>query len=148
MKILIGADHKGCQMQDEVIKYLEEKNYDVQKSSINYDKEDDYTDFAFDICEKINEESLGILICGNGIGMAIAANKVKGIRAARILTVEDAFKCKNHNDANVITLSSEVDLDITNEIIETFINTPRATEKRYLRRVTKINDYEGNICEY
>ncbi len=147
MDIIIGADHLGVYMQDKLINYLNEKNINLKKVEINNNGEDDYTDFAFAVSEEVtkNQNSLGILICGNGIGMSIAANKVKGIRCARVLSVDDAFKCKNHNGANIISLSSEVDFELTKKIVDTFINTDKATKDRYMRRITKIINYEEGI---
>ena len=150
MKIYISADHKGVELKEQVIDYLNKNNITVIDTNLeNYDL-DDYPDFAFDVCEKVvkDNDSLGILICGNGIGMSIAANKVKGIRAARAVTVDDAFKAKNHNGANVLALSSEVDIATTKEIIDTFLVTKSATDDRFKRRISKILAYEnGNKNE-
>lgn len=149
MKIIIGADHLGVKMKDMLVTYLKENEIEVMQSTYENHKLDDYTDFAFEIGQTVVKENmLGILICGNGIGMSIAANKVKGVRAARCLTVDDAFKCKNHNGANVIALSSEVDYETTKEMIDTFLFTKSANEERYLRRVNKITGYERNNNEY
>ena len=150
MKIYIAADHKGVELKEQVIDYLNNNNITVIDTDLkNYDL-DDYPDFAFSVCEKVvkDDDSLGILICGNGIGMSIAANKVDGIRAARAVTVDDAFKAKNHNGANVLALSSEVDIATTKEIIDTFLVTKSATDERFKRRINKILSYEkGNKNE-
>ena len=146
MKIYISADHKGVELKNEVISYLNNNGISVEDIGLkNYDL-DDYPDFAFAVCEKVvkDEDSLGILICGNGIGMSIAANKVDGIRAARAVTVDDAFKAKNHNGANVLALSSEVDLATTKEIIDTFLITKSANDERFIRRINKIKEYESS----
>ncbi len=149
MKIVIGADHLGVVMKDMLVSYLRENEIEVEESNVENHKLDDYTDFAFEIGKKVVKENiLGILICGNGIGMSIAANKVKGVRAARCLTIDDAFKCKNHNGANVIALSSEIDNEITKQMVDTFLFTKSANEERYLRRVNKIKNYEGETNEY
>lgn len=145
MKIYIGADHKGVELKKEIINYLNGNLINVNDIGLeNYDV-DDYPDFAFSVCEEVikDEDNLGILICGNGIGMSIAANKVKGIRAARAISVDDAFKAKNHNGANVLALSSEVDIATTKEIIDTFITTKAASDERFLRRIDKITKYES-----
>ncbi|MFI3260738.1 MAG: RpiB/LacA/LacB family sugar-phosphate isomerase [bacterium] len=148
MKIIIGCDHVGTVMQEQIINHLKENDIEVIVSSFENHPVDDYTDFAFDVCEKvIQEKALGILICGNGIGMSIAANKVRGIRAARVLTKDDAFKCKNHNGSNVIALSSEVDIELTKEMVDTFICTKTASEERYLRRINKMIDFESKNNE-
>lgn len=144
MKIYIAADHKGVELKKQVIDYLEKNNINVIDIGLENYELDDYPDFAFKVCEKVieNKDNLGILICGNGIGMSIAANKVKGIRAARAVTVDDAFKAKNHNGANVIALSSEVDLATTKEIIDMFLVSKSATDDRFKRRISKIESYE------
>lgn len=146
MKIYIAADHKGVELKEEIIKYLTTNGILVQDIGLTNYELDDYPDFAFAVCEKVikDSESLGILICGNGIGMSIAANKVKGIRAARAVTVDDAFKAKNHNGANVLALSSEVDLATTKEIIDTFLITKAADDVRFKRRIEKIAKYESS----
>lgn len=146
MKIYISADHKGVELKNEVINYLTNNGINVIDIGLKNYELDDYPDFAFAVCEKVveDDDNLGILICGNGIGMSIAANKVKGIRAARAVTVDDAFKAKNHNGANVLALSSEVDMATTKEIIDTFIITKAADDARFIRRINKIADYESS----
>ncbi|MCR5787899.1 MAG: RpiB/LacA/LacB family sugar-phosphate isomerase [Bacilli bacterium] len=150
MKIYIACDHKGVELKNQIINYLTNNGISIIDIGLENHDADDYPDFAFKVCEKVieDEENLGILICGNGIGMSIAANKVKGIRAARAVTVDDAFKAKNHNGANVLALSSEVDIATTKEIIDTFIITKSATDERFIRRIDKISSYEtGNNNE-
>lgn len=146
MKIFIAADHKGVELKNEVIKYLLNNGIDIEEIGLQNYELDDYPDFAFAVCDKVvkDPDSLGILICGNGIGMSIAANKVKGIRAARAVTIDDAFKAKNHNGANVLALSSEVDIATTKEIIDTFLITKSATDERFKRRIDKISKYESS----
>lgn len=145
MKIYISADHKGVELKELVESYLANNGMEVIDIGLENHDLDDYPDFAFAVCEKVveNKNNLGILICGNGIGMSIAANKVKGIRAARAVTVDDAFKAKNHNGANVLALSSEVDIATTKEIVDTFIITKTATDERFKRRIDKISKYEN-----
>lgn len=150
MKVYIAADHKGVELKEEIITYLSNNNIDVEDIGLKNYELDDYPDFAFAVCKKVvaDLDSLGILICGNGIGMSIAANKVNGIRAARAVTVDDAFKAKNHNGANVLALSSEVDIATTKEIIDTFLITKPADDERFIRRIDKISAYESsNINE-
>lgn len=150
LKIYIAADHRGVSLKEEIIKYLTNNGMDIEEIDLANYELDDYPDFAFKLCEEVSkdEDNLGILICGNGIGMSIAANKVKGIRAARAVTTDDAFKAKNHNGANVLALSSEVDLATTKEIVDTFIITKRANDERFIRRIDKISAYEnGNKYE-
>lgn len=143
MKLFIGADHRGKELENYLYQNLREAGLDIEMSKIETTSEDDYPDFAFDVCQNVikSKENLGILICGNGIGISIAANKVKGIRCARVTNTEDAHHAKNHNGANVIAfggISKEEALDI----VKMFLNTPCANEKRHLRRIEKIINYE------
>lgn len=144
MKIFIASDHNGVKIKQELIDYLKNNGIEVSEIGINNFETDDYPDFAFKLCQLVVEQKcLGVLICGNGIGMSIAANKVKGIRAARVVNKDDAFKAKNHNGANIITFGANLDINIAKEIIDTFINTKDPNEKRHLRRVNKIIAYEN-----
>ncbi len=146
MKIYIACDHRGVELKNKLTKYLKENGLNVLDIGIPNSELDDYPDFAFKLGEMVrdDEKNLGILICGSGIGMSIAANKVKGIRCVRAVSVDDAFKGKNHNGCNVIAIGSEVttDLDLVKEIIDTFINTKMASEERHLKRIKVIEKYE------
>ena len=144
MKIIIACDHTAVERQEEIIKYLRENEIEVETVALDHYDTDDYPDFAFALCKKVVDEDInGILLCGNGIGMSIAANKVKGIRCARVTNVDDAFKCKNHNGANVIAVGANLDLEETKNIIDTFIVTKPASEERHLRRINKIIKFES-----
>ena len=144
MRIIIGSDHRGVELKKEVIKSLESDGFEVIESTIPNDPDDDYTDFAFDVSNKLQEGDLGILICGNGIGMSIAANKVKGIRCARVVNSDDAYKAKTHNGANIIAFGADnMQLENAMEIVNVFITTKNVSEDRYLNRVNKIIKYEN-----
>ena len=144
MKLFIGADHRGKELENYLFQSLKEAGIDVEMSSIKNNEEDDYPDFAFDVCKNVLKEegNLGILICGNGIGISIAANKVKGIRCGRVVNEEDAHHAKKHNGANVIAFGGISKEEALN-IIKTFLNTKSATEERHIRRIKKIIDYEN-----
>lgn len=146
MKIYIGCDHRGVELKNKLIKYLLENDLDIEDVGIPNTPQDDYTEFAFKVGEMVrnHDKALGILICGSGVGMSIAANKVKGIRCVRALSVDDAFKGKNHNGANVIALGSDITTDLTTvkEIVDTFINTKAPSEERHLKRVNELIRYE------
>ncbi len=142
MKIYIACDHRGCELK----KFLKENlqnTYEIISSSLPNSSEDDYPDFAFDICAKMDKkEDLGILICGTGIGISIAANKVKGIRCARLNNLEDAKSARIHNHANVIAIPAYLEKTLALEIIKTFLITMPSNEERHVRRVNKIISYE------
>ena len=144
MKIFLGADHQGVEVKNKLINYLKSNDINAEDIGLPNHDLDDYPDFAFKLGRMVsnNEHSLGILICGNGIGMSIAANKVKGIRCARCVSVDDAFKAKNHNDANVIEIGCTQDFEIIKEIVDTFISTKGASVERHLNRINKIIKYE------
>lgn len=143
MSIYIASDHRGIALKDYLIKELSQ-NYNVVTSDYENNPEDDYPDFAFDVCTKMSkEEDYGVLICGNGIGISIAANKVKGIRCGRVLSLDDAIKAKEHNHANVITLPADMNVLEAKEIVLAFIKTQKDITDRHLRRVNKIISYEN-----
>lgn len=141
MTVGIATDHHGVVVKKELISYLEQRGYQV----INYgsDSEDpvDYPLYAFSVGEAIQkgEIDFGILICGSGIGMSIACNKVKGVRCAKVNTSNEAMYSRLHNDANVIALSASSS-DIL-EIIDAFLSTDFSSEERHHRRVEQINHY-------
>lgn len=145
MKIYIATDHTGLKKEKEIIDYLRNNNIEVEQSTISHTDTDDYVDFAKDISNKvlIDKNSLGILICGTGIGMSIAANKIKGIRAARCTTKEDAYLTRTDNDANILCLSHKLSIEELTEIINIFINTKFSDEERHIRRVNKIKELEN-----
>ncbi len=145
LKVYIGTDHRGVETLDKIENYLNELGVDVNISKLEHTDNDDYPDFAFDVCNSVvhNPNSLGILICGTGIGMSIAANKVKGIRAARCVNTDDAFYARNHNDSNILCISSNNDINNIYEIVDTFLNTKSSDEERHLKRIQKIINYEN-----
>lgn len=144
MTIYIAADHLGVEVKNNIIKHLIKNGLNVKEIDLPNNELDDYPDFAFKLCNlvKNDENSLGILICGNGVGMSIAANKVNGIRCVRALSSDDAFKGKHHNGANVLAIGANLGIELTNEIVDTFITTKPASLDRYLRRINKIINYE------
>jgi len=143
MKIYLGCDHQGAKIKENIKKYIEGNGFEVEISSLeNYDT-DDYPDFAYDVCQKVlANNGLGILICGSGIGMSIAANKIKGIRCARVVNEDDAFTCKNHNGANVIALSVNTPMSDIERIIDAFLVTKNPNEERHIRRINKVSQIE------
>ena len=144
MKIFIGTDHKGINTLNNIVEYLKENNIEVEESKLKHSDTDDYVDFAKDVCVNVlnNKDSFGILICGTGIGMSIAANKIKGIRAARCVSTDDAYLTRTDNNSNVLCLSNKTDFNEIKDIIKTFINTSFSNEERHIRRVNKICEYE------
>ncbi len=144
MKIGIVSDHNGYQLKNKIIKKI--KIVDFIDLGTDSTDSTDYPDYAFRLCEKIKngEVDLGIAICGSGIGMSIACNKVKGIRCARITSIKDVKVTKNDNNANVIAFTGNMNFNKVKRIIEEFINTPFSGEEKHNRRINKISEYELN----
>lgn len=149
MKIAIATDHNGVEQKKVIIENLQSQGIEIVDCSIINNPIDDYPDFAISLCQKIvnNDADLGILMCGTGIGMSIAANKVKGIRCAKVSNSDEARLAKEHNNANVIALSYKEDMNTLIEWINTFINTPFAEDERHIRRINKITKYEEGTYE-
>jgi ribose 5-phosphate isomerase B len=145
MKILIASDHAGYEKKERIIKFL--KDYNVIDLGTNSKDSVDYPDYAISLSKKIanNEADFGILICMTGIGMSIASNKVKNIRCAKIDNYKEAKCAKEHNNANVIALSSKKSMFQIKKIIKTFLNANSFIEDRHLNRIKKIKEYE-NEC--
>ena len=142
MKIGIASDHRGVILKEKIKNYLDDK-YKIIDFGTNSIESVDYPKYAFKIGESIKDNKIdfGILICGTGIGMSIACNKVKKVRCAKVDNKEEAYLARSHNNANVIALSENV----TNykEIIDTFLTTDSSKEEKHQRRVAMIDNY-GN----
>ncbi len=145
MTLYIACDHLGVLLKKELIKHLSNNGINVEEIGIANTELDDYPDFAFKLGDLVSRNigSLGILICGNGVGMSIAANKVKGVRCVRATSTDDAFKGKNHNGCNVLAIGANVGATLAKEIVDTFISTKPADVDRYLKRIDKIISYEN-----
>lgn len=145
MKISIASDHAGFEQKQQLAAYLEEQGHAVIDRGPDTDDRVDYPDYAELVAHDVvnGEAERGVLVCGTGIGMAIAANKVDGIRAANIVSPAFAALCREHNDANVITLSGRfVDLSANKEILKAFLSTEFGGG-RHTGRVEKIMALEN-----
>ena len=143
IKIFLGYDHQGAKIKEQLISYLQENGVEVIIPDIANTETDDYPDFAQFVCENVvKNQALGILVCGTGIGMSIAANKFNGIRCARVTNENDAFTAKNHNGANVIAFSANIPFSEIEKIVDNFIMTQETDEERHLRRINKITQIE------
>ena len=125
MKIGITNDHRGLVLKQTLTNYLENKGYNIIDYGTDSDDSVDYPDYAFKLGKSLQTKDvdLGIAICGTGIGMDIALNKVKGIRCAKASNEEEAILARSHNDANVLALSAKISSDIAKDIVDKFINT-------------------------
>lgn len=142
MKIGIASDHRGYKLKEQ----LKEKITDIKVIDYGTDSEEicDYPDYAFKLGEAVanKEVDLGVAICGSGIGIGIACNKVKGVRCATVRTIEDVKMTRNDNNANVIAIGEKTDVNTALKLIDTMVNTPFAGIDRYKRRINKMRDYE------
>lgn len=144
MKISIASDHAGFAQKQALVEYLASQHFDVIDRGPQTGDRVDYPDFARLVARDVADgvAARGVLVCGTGIGMAIAANKICGVRAANITSPQFAALCREHNDANVITLSGRfIDLDINRKILDVFLTTDFGGG-RHADRVKKITSLE------
>jgi ribose 5-phosphate isomerase B len=149
MKIAVGNDHRGVSVKQRLVGLLKELGHDVDDRGANSAASVDYPDYAIPVAEAVHAGTVdrGILVCGTGHGMCIAANKVAGVRAANCRDVIDAELSRRHNDANVMCLSADL---IGEEQIEKMVKTWLTTDfegGRHARRTEKIATYEKNHAE-
>src|ERR1700743_2236854 len=140
MKIALGADHAGFELKDKIKQHLQQQGYDVRDEGTSSPESVDYPDYARAVAHDVSEQraDLGILVCGSGIGMAIAANKVHGIRAAKVHTGYEAQMSREPNDANVLALGARIlKPEEALRIVDKWVATPFAGG-RHERRVEKI----------
>ena len=144
MKLAIATDHNGVNEKKEIISFLVNQGFEVLDLSQDNTSIDDYPDFAKRVCEAVlsNQADLGILMCGTGIGMSIAANKFKGIRCAKVSNESEAILARQHNNANVIALSYKENINNLKIMIEMFVKTDFSNEERHIRRIEKIGMLE------
>ena len=144
MKIAIGCDHGGFELKNEIIKYLESENYEVKDFGTYSTDSCDYPDIAQPVAEAVaaKEFDFGILICGTGIGIGIAANKVPGIRAALCSDTFSAHATREHNDANILTMGERVvGKGLAIDIVKAFLGAEFEGD-RHARRINKITEIE------
>jgi len=143
--LYIGSDHGGFKLKGSIIEYLKEKNIDTEDCGAYSEDSVDYPDFAKAVAEKVlsDEGSLGIVICGTGIGISIAANKVNGIRAALCTNEAMAKLARQHNNANILAFGERiVGLELAKSIVDAFLHYG-FEGGRHARRVDKIIDIES-----
>jgi len=145
MRLALGSDHAGYDHKAQLAEYLRASGHDVvDVGPDNGDDSVDYPDYARLACEAVASEQVdrAILVCGTGIGMAIAANKISNIRAANVTTPAFGVLCREHNDANVLTLSGRfIDYDTNKAIADAFLATEYGGD-RHQRRLDKIAELE------
>lgn len=142
MKIIIGSDHGGYEMKELIKTYLISQDYVVEDKGCHNTDSVDYPNLAKDVCQNVLEEkdTLGVLVCGTGIGMSIMANKIDGIRAGLCHTELEAKLTREHNNANILCLGGRIiGTELANAIVDTFIKTKFSNDARHQRRVDMLN---------
>lgn len=157
MKIYIGADHRGFDYKEHIKAYLTDKGFEViDCGNSHYDEQDDYPDFSVAVGNSVasheamplpgstTTEALGIVICGSGGGVTIAANKVHGVRCAQGVNVADVAHNRQHNNINILAIGSDfVTIDVAKSMVDAFLTTAYTPEERFVRRLKKIIAVEG-----
>ncbi len=139
MKIVIGSDHGGYELKLEIIKHLTERGFEVKDIGCDSPASCDYPIYAKAAAKEIQsgDAELGILICGTGIGMSMAANKEDGIRAALCHDVFSAKATREHNDANILCMGARViGPGLAELVVDTFLDTPFSNDERHVRRIS------------
>jgi ribose 5-phosphate isomerase B len=145
MKIAIGCDHAGLELKQSIKHHIESTGAEVTDFGTNGPESVDYPDYAFKVGEAVagGDCKFGVLVCSTGVGIAVAANKVKGIRAALVCNLEGAAQSRAHVDCNVIVFAQKFcDVETAKQAYDTFINST-FEGGRHERRVGKITDYEN-----
>ncbi len=149
MKIYLGTDHAGFELKEQIKEYLIQEHYDViDCGAYSFDKNDDYPDFIGKVGENVSKDlsSRGVVLGKSGAGECIVANKYKNVRAFLAVNERNVRLAREHNDANVISVGSEI-VSLTNAktFIKLFLETPFSGNERHIRRINKIKEIE-NQC--
>jgi len=148
MRVHIGSDHAGLELKNSLVDHLKNSGHDVvDHGPHEYDALDDYPVFCIPAAQGVANESgsFGIVLGGSGNGEQMAANKVKGIRAALVWSVETAKLAREHNDANVIAIGGRMhSIDVCKELIDVFLATPFSNDERHIRRIGQVSNFETN----
>ncbi|NBD26793.1 ribose 5-phosphate isomerase B [Paenibacillus glycinis] len=145
MKIAIGADHGGYRLKEIVVPYIQSLGHEIEDVGCTCEQSVDYPDYALPVCERVaqGKADRGILICGTGIGMSIAANKVAGIRCALVHDMFSAQATRDHNDTNVLAMGERViGPGVAQEIIRIWLETPFSNGERHVGRLNKVKRIE------
>ncbi len=148
MKLGLASDHRGFTLKEQIKEILKAEHEEIKIIDYGTDNDEstDYPDYAFKLGEAVanNKVDFGVAICGTGIGISIACNKVKGVRCAKVDNKEDALATRIDNDSNIIAFGEKTPIDVAIEMINTFINTPCSMAEKHVRRRNKIKQYEAN----
>ncbi|CAB4814401.1 unannotated protein [freshwater metagenome] len=146
MRVHIGSDHAGLELKNALVEHLKSSGHDVVDHGPHFfDALDDYPVFCIPAAQGVASEigSFGIVLGGSGNGEQMAANKVKGIRAALVWSVETAKLAREHNDANVIAIGGRMHpIEVCKELIDVFLATPFSNDERHIRRIGQVSKFE------
>lgn len=151
MRVHLGSDHAGLELKEHLLQWLADQGHEVvDHGPFVYDAQDDYPVFCLRAAEAVADEDdgFGVVIGGSGNGEQIAANKVKGVRAALVWSEQTAVLAREHNDANVISVGGRMHtVEQMTRFVEVFLATPYSGEQRHTRRIGMLTDYEktGNL---
>lgn len=145
MKIALGSDHGGYRLKEEIKSFVQSLGHQVEDVGCDCADSVDYPDYALPVCRKVvaGEADRGIAICGTGIGMSIAANKVPGIRCALVHDMFSAKATREHNDSNVLAMGERViGPGLAQEIVKVWLETEFSGSERHVKRLNKIKSME------
>ena len=145
MKVILGADHGGFQLKNELKSYITQLGFEVEDLGTNDDESVDYPDYAAAVAKKVAAgKGIGILFCRSAAGMVMAANKIHGIRAAAAVDVRSAEHSKEHNNANVLALSGDwLTVEDAKDIVKAWLETSFSSVERHQRRIDKMMALES-----
>lgn len=144
MTIFIAADHRGFELKNKLVEYIQEKNIRIEDlGNMQYDPQDDYPDFAQKVAQAVlqkPEEFLGILICGSGVGVSIVANRYKGLRCSLGFDEAQVKHARENDHVNILSLPSDfIDFEKAKKLVDIFITTKPLMQGKYLRRIKKMD---------
>lgn len=144
MRIAIASDHRGYELKQKLIEYLKTDN-EILDLGTHSEESVDFPEYGIKLGEAImhKEADFGIAICGTGIGISIAANKVKGIMCAKISNKEEAKLAKEHNNTNVIAMSGRISIEDAITMVNEYMNSSANEEEKYVRRINQILKYDN-----
>ncbi|MBO4854849.1 RpiB/LacA/LacB family sugar-phosphate isomerase [Candidatus Saccharibacteria bacterium] len=145
MQIFLGADHRGFELKNRIVNWLQSQSIPCTDfGAVSYDAEDDYNDYAKQVAHAVLDHrepgAFGILVCGSAQGVAMQANRYKGIRAAICHSPAEAVETRGHNDANILCISADQHMDDFAEIISSFLQSSPIENPKYQRRNQKLDE--------
>jgi len=144
-KVILGADHGGYKLKESLKPFIKDLGFEIEDLGTNSGESVDYPEYAAAVGRKVAQgDGMGILMCRSAAGMVMAANKIKGVRAAAAFDVKSAEHSRSHNDANILALSGDwLSEEQAKEVTKAWLETPFSKEERHARRIKEIAALEG-----